>query len=236
VQSKKRICLLTNSVMCGIIDTRRLYLSTYNSQPRRLVSSTNIRINWLAVIFERDSMAWSWKKDSGIYEIVNKINGHRYVGSALVIQKRFNEHKCALRSGREHSSHLQNAWNKYGESAFEFIPIVRVPVPSLLRYEQIFLDEEFGEYNTCTSAWSTIGVRPSDATRSKQSIAKIGNSNAKGNRGKKRSEEFKNNLRLLYTGGHLSEEHKLKISLAHRLRSVNGQHKGGRKPKKKEED
>lgn len=30
---------------------------------------------------------------SGIYMITNKINGHRYIGGSLNIERRFNDHK-----------------------------------------------------------------------------------------------------------------------------------------------
>ena len=59
---------------------------------------------------------------SGIYKIVNKINGKYYVGSSKdVINYRWIHHKRALRSNRHKNDYLQNAWNKYGEDNFEII-------------------------------------------------------------------------------------------------------------------
>ena len=55
-----------------------------------------------------------------IYSILNKVNGKIYVGLTIDVKRRFKEHKSELRSGIHYNSHLQRAWNKYGEDAFEF--------------------------------------------------------------------------------------------------------------------
>jgi group I intron endonuclease len=73
-------------------------------------------------------------KQSGIYRIVNKINGKGYVGSTLVFNKRKNTHFYWLRHDAHGNQHLQHAWNKYTEQAFEFIilEIVENPTKKLL--------------------------------------------------------------------------------------------------------
>lgn len=60
---------------------------------------------------------------SGIYKIVNKINGKYYLGSAKHIKNRWKRHRYELRHNKHHSTHLQRAWNKYGESNFAFVII-----------------------------------------------------------------------------------------------------------------
>lgn len=55
-----------------------------------------------------------------IYKITNKINGKIYIGSAIDMDQREHSHCSDLRCHRHHNSHLQNAFNKYGEDAFEF--------------------------------------------------------------------------------------------------------------------
>ena len=57
---------------------------------------------------------------SGIYTITNIANGHRYVGSAVDMGRRWSQHKGSLLSNRHHSIYLQRAWNKHGENTFEF--------------------------------------------------------------------------------------------------------------------
>ena len=55
-----------------------------------------------------------------IYKITNKVNKKFYIGSALDMTKREYDHRNNLRGQKHHNSHLQNAFNKYGEDAFEF--------------------------------------------------------------------------------------------------------------------
>ena len=56
---------------------------------------------------------------SGIYRIVNKVNGKYYIGSSIDIEKRYKRHINELRQGKHHSILLQRAYNKYGEVEFE---------------------------------------------------------------------------------------------------------------------
>jgi hypothetical protein len=56
----------------------------------------------------------------GIYVIICWANGAVYVGSSVDIGDRWNEHHRQLRGEYHHCQYLQNAWNKYGEAAFEF--------------------------------------------------------------------------------------------------------------------
>ena len=57
---------------------------------------------------------------NGIYAIRNIINKKVYIGQSNDIEKRFSNHKYELRNNIHFNQHLQKAWNKYGETAFEF--------------------------------------------------------------------------------------------------------------------
>src|SRR5574344_2694860 len=61
----------------------------------------------------------SYKIICGIYKITNKINKKVYIGQSRNIKQRLNEHKNHLNRNIHHNSHLQNAWNKYGEINFK---------------------------------------------------------------------------------------------------------------------
>lgn len=77
----------------------------------------------------------------GVYQIENSINGKRYIGSSNQVRRRFYLHKWDLGRGKHHSITLQRAWNKYGESAFLFKPILYCSVDDLHFYEQRYLDK-----------------------------------------------------------------------------------------------
>ena len=71
-------------------------------------------------------MTTEYSKDqllqTGIYAIVHKSSGKKYIGSAArSFHRRWEDHKYELKNGTHHCSYLQNAWNKYSESVFDFI-------------------------------------------------------------------------------------------------------------------
>lgn len=91
-----------------------------------------------------------------IYQIKNKETGKIYIGSTKDIRKRWSQHKSKLRRGCHSNSYLQNAWNKYGEDAFEFSVLKKVPTNQQFIEEQRYLDKKkpFGKrgYNLSKSA------------------------------------------------------------------------------------
>lgn len=96
---------------------------------------------------------------SGIYEIVNTINGKRYVGSAVNLAHRWRQHRCELGKGR-HNPHMQNAWKKHGETAFEFRVIEFIEnKANLISREQFYIDTLKPEYNCAAVAGSNLGIK-----------------------------------------------------------------------------
>lgn len=84
----------------------------------------------------------------GVYEIRNKIDGKKYIGSTtMTFTKRLEHHLCLLRRGTHKNRHLQNAWNKYGEENFECNIIEVVDECCTLEAEQKYLDECEDCYN-----------------------------------------------------------------------------------------
>jgi hypothetical protein len=61
---------------------------------------------------------------SGVYEIVCAVDGRRYVGASNNILYRLGYHLKRLRIGQHGNRKLQEAWNQFGERAFQFRPIV----------------------------------------------------------------------------------------------------------------
>lgn len=79
--------------------------------------------------------------NSGIYKITNKFNNKKYIGQSINVTDRKNTHFQALRRGDHSNSHLQNAFNKYGESQFSFEIIEHCPVEHLDEREIYFIDK-----------------------------------------------------------------------------------------------
>jgi group I intron endonuclease len=60
-------------------------------------------------------------ESAGIYAIVNRTNGHRYVGQAINIRKRIATHVRDLDAGKEQTNNamlLQRAWSESGRNFF----------------------------------------------------------------------------------------------------------------------
>jgi len=80
------------------------------------------------------------KFDCGVYCIYNRVSQKRYFGSSNSWAIRFRKHKCDLRKNRHENEHLQRAWNKYGEIAFEFIGLELCDEKNLLTVEEKYLN------------------------------------------------------------------------------------------------
>jgi group I intron endonuclease len=98
-----------------------------------------------------------WKdtgKISGIYKIINKLDGKYYVGSDSDINcnTRWNDHKSKLKRNKHYNTHLQNSWNKYGGENFEYkvVEIFKnISSENLSDIEQLYLNESKLEKNKC---------------------------------------------------------------------------------------
>ena len=95
---------------------------------------------------------------SGVYTIQNKVSGNAYIGSSKKFKRRFTQHRSALRGGYHQNSHLQHAWDKYGELAFEFKILVICLPEHMQPYEQRLIDGLCPAYNKSRSAFSGIPV------------------------------------------------------------------------------
>ncbi len=99
---------------------------------------------------------------SGIYKIINKIDGKYYVGSSKNINVgsdcRFKSHLRYLKSNNHSNDYLQYAWNKHKKDSFEFkiVEVVDINNQILLEIEQKYLDiaknEKQKTYNLCFTA------------------------------------------------------------------------------------
>jgi group I intron endonuclease len=130
---------------------------------------------------------------SGIYRIVNAVNGKFYIGSSCDLERRKRQHELELIRGAHENKYLQRAFNLHGRDSFNFESILICANEHLLMYEQMIIDglnatsRKIG-YNLCPIAGSTLG--------------------------RKLSEEAKQNMRDARKGMKLSEEHKKKINNA----------------------
>jgi group I intron endonuclease len=88
-------------------------------------------------------------KISGIYKIINKVNGKYYVGSSRNLKRRWESHRYQLDRNIHSNAHLQASWNKHGKENFSFETILRVDPIHLLNTEQSYLDNALLDRDKC---------------------------------------------------------------------------------------
>jgi group I intron endonuclease len=144
-------------------------------------------------------------KISGIYKIINKVNGKYYVGSSKNIHVRWRVHKSNLNNNKHPNSHLQNAWNKYGNTLFEFTIVENTD--KLDEIEQFHLNIAKKEVHNCYNVWFDVRCRESKVVSeetktkiSKSHILKYKNGYVAPMSGKTHSDLFKLNRSKLYLG------------------------------------
>ena len=111
---------------------------------------------------------------SGVYSILNRVDGKVYVGSSSSLVRREKDHRKALNDGRHGNRYLQRAYRKYGAGAFTFQVLEHCKVDDCVAREQVWMDKlrsanpQYG-YNLSPTAGSVRGVKFSDESKLKVS-------------------------------------------------------------------
>lgn len=135
------------------------------------------------------------RKKNGVYCIYNKISNKYYFGSTGAqtgLYQRWQNHLNSLRKNKHENSHLQRAWNIYGEDAFQFRVRLVCKSEFCTKIEQKYLDiclrakESYtifrkSGYNMKPIAGSSLGYKFTE--EQKKNISK-GIQKAGGNKGK----------------------------------------------------
>ena len=156
-------------------------------------------------------------KISGIYKIINKIDGKYYVGSSQDINKRWNSHLNELNRDNHWNIHLQRAWNKYGKNSFDFTIYNECSVNDLFECEQSELNICKMDVNSCYNinfdAYSPMRGRKHTI----ESKLKMKESHS----GKIRSIEHCKNLSLALSGRFMGSDHRgfnIPLTNAHKMK------------------
>lgn len=155
---------------------------------------------------------------SGIYAIINKVNGKRYVGSAVNLNRRKNVHWNDLSKNSHHSEKLQRAWNKHGQKNFEFFILELIGNEFLTMREQHWInyfDSSSNGYNCQPIAGSNLGNKHKESTKKLMAIAATG---------RKHSEETKAKISAIQMGRRVSENVKKRASETHKGRKHSKEH------------
>jgi group I intron endonuclease len=174
------------SIACSI--RLKIIIEKYNIKPIAIFEN----LHYIGA----KTLAYSYLKPfSGVYLIVNLINGNCYVGSAITgrLHRRLHSHLFGL-SGNKH---LANAVKKYGLDNFAFILLETIPGnidsnrnKDLLALENKYIKSLTPKYNKSPNAGNTLGY-----THKPTTILKMKNNY---------SEERRNRIGELNRGKNLS--------------------------------
>ncbi len=127
------------------------------------------------------------------------------MGCAVCFKNRWDVHKSELNNNIHHSIYLQRAWDKYGKEKFKFIILEIVEdKEKLLDREQHWLDKtkcckrEIG-YNLNQTAGSNLGMKHTEKTKKKMSLAHVGKKHTKESKKK-----MSDTLKKLYENGYVN--------------------------------
>jgi group I intron endonuclease len=140
---------------------------------------------------------------SGVYTIRCSECKRIYIGSAVNLKRRFTVHLKALLNNRHHCSKLQKAFNEFGKECFTFSLLEICEKTDVLKREQFWIDSTKELFNSSRSAYSLLGYKHTEESKSKISKANVGI---------KKTEAHRRKISEFRTGSVMSDEVRLKIS------------------------
>lgn len=172
-----------------------------------------------------------YRKLSGVYAIRHVSSGKFYVGSAVNLCRRLNSHQAHLRKNTHANKNLQNAWNKHGRDAFEFIVVALTEAEGVVALEQVWLDSTQAVargYNFTPTAGSVLGMKLSaearekiaSALRGKKRPAEVGAKVSASKKGVRATPKARKNQAAAQIGLKHTQAAKDKIGAAHKGRTV----------------
>jgi group I intron endonuclease len=163
-------------------------INIYLTMTHKLVSSS---IHQFSFPRDWDNIREICKGNSGVYALVNNINGNAYIGSGVDLYSRLRDYHQPWYLASRTNLVIVRAINKYGMENFTLV-VLEFTTPELaVPSEQIWIDSHSPEYNTSPTASSSLGVKHTE-----QGKIKI----REGMTGKARSQDVREAMSQRQTG------------------------------------
>lgn len=150
-------------------------------------------------------------KIAGIYKITNLIDGKIYIGQTVNYEKRKRSHKSHLLNNKHCNSHLQRAFNKYGEDSFKIELIQKCDIDELDDLEKFYIEK----YNCCDEDYGYNMMYGGQQYR--KFTPEVREKMSRGRKGMKFSEEHKRKISIALKNVTPSKESIEKMKLTKKL-------------------
>jgi len=107
------------------------------------------------------------KENSGVYYLINNINGHTYVGSSINLASRMRNYlnNTFLKSKQNINMPIVNALLKYDQSNFTLLILEYVETESLTIRETYYITLLMPYYNVLKQGYSSLGYKHTEETK-----------------------------------------------------------------------
>ena len=104
---------------------------------------------------------------SGVYCLINKVNGHAYVGSSMNLASRMRNYlnKAFLKSKQNANMPITKALLKYGHSNFSLLILEYVELVNLTARETFYIAHTIPYYNVLKEGYSSLGYKHTEETK-----------------------------------------------------------------------
>lgn len=116
---------------------------------------------------DRSSILKEQKDKSGIYCLINNINGHSYIGSSINLASRMKNYlnNTFLKSRQNANMPIVKALLKYGQSNFTLLIVEYVEPQVLTVRETYFITSILPYYNVLKQGYSSLGYKHTEETK-----------------------------------------------------------------------
>lgn len=142
---------------------------------------------------------------SCVYQIKNIVTGDIYIGSTKSYRTRKNNHLTHLRTKKHCNIRLSNAFEQYGEIAFEFT--ILEECEDLIIREQYYIDTLRPQYNIFRKAYIVAGENHPMFGRNHTEASRLKIKNARAKQTISHSQETKNKIGSAHKGRPMKEGH-----------------------------